>query len=234
MSARAEPARDDESTRCVTRVSTRAGLETQLAVVAGFDAPSAALEQYPTPPHLAASVVHDADLRGDIANCTVLDLGAGTGMLALGAALRAPARAVGVELDPAALATARGNRRRVGTRAPVEWVRADVSRLPVRTGGDPDRQTTVLTNPPFGAQRDSEGSDREFLRAASAVADVSYSVHNDGSRAFVESFAADNGGRVTASHAAAFELDRQFDFHEADSQEIAVEVHRVEWSGVSD
>lgn len=209
-------------------MSTRAALETQLAVVAGFDSPRAALEQYPTPPHLAASVVHDADLRGDIADRTVFDLGTGTGMLALGAALRAPARVVGVELDPAALATARANRRRVGVRTPVEWVRADATRLPL--AADPARQTTVLANPPFGAQRESESSDREFLLAAGSVADVSYSVHNGGSRAFVESFAADHGGRVTASHAATLELDRQFDFHEADERAIEVEVHRIEWA----
>jgi putative methylase len=231
MPGRAEPSCDDRP-GWAAGVSTRAALETQLAVVAGFDSPRAALEQYPTPPHLAASVVHDADLRGDVADCTVLDLGAGTGMLALGAALRGPARVVGVELDPAALATARENRRRVGARAPVGWVRADVTRLPV--AADPARQTTVLTNPPFGAQRASEGSDRAFLLAASEVADVSYSVHNGGSRAFVESFVADHGGRVTASHAATLELDRQFDFHEADERAIEVEVHRVVWSAAAD
>lgn len=208
-------------------MSTRSALETQLAVVAGFADPSAALEQYPTPPGLAASVVHDADLRGDVEGATVLDLGAGTGMLALGAALRAPARVVGVELDPAALATARENRRRVGVDAAVAWVRADVTRLPLV--GDPDRRTTVLTNPPFGAQRDAVHADREFLAAASAVADVSYSVHRAGSREFVDSFAADHGGRLTASYAATVDLDRQFSFHEADSEPVDVEVHRVAW-----
>ncbi len=231
MPARAEPARDDGPTGR-SAVSTRAALETQLAVVAGFESPRAALEQYPTPPHLAASVVHDADLRGDVTDCTVVDLGAGTGMLALGAALRGPARVVGVELDPAALRTARANRRRVGARAPVEWVRADVTRLPLVS--DPTRQTTVVTNPPFGAGRASTHSDREFLRAASEVADVSYSVHNGGSQAFVRAFAADHGGRVTASHAATLELDRQFNFHEADERAIDVEVHRIDWSGPPD
>jgi putative methylase len=208
-------------------VSTRSALETQLAVVAGFDDPSAALEQYPTPPGLAASVVHDADLRGDVEGATVVDLGTGTGMLALGAALRAPTRVVGVELDSAALATARDNRRRVGVDAAVGWVRADVTRLPVV--GDGSQQTTVLTNPPFGAQRDAVHADREFLVAAGAVADVSYSVHRAGSREFVGSFAADHGGRLTASYAATIDLDRQFAFHEADSEAVGVEVHRVAW-----
>ncbi len=208
-------------------MSTRSALETQLAVVAGFTDPSAALEQYPTPPGLAASVVHDADLRGDIEGATVVDLGTGTGMLALGAALRAPVRVVGVELDAAPLTTARENRRRVGVDAAVTWVRADATQLPLAR--DPDRQTTVLTNPPFGAQRDAVYADRAFLAAASAVADVSYSVHRAGSREFVASFAADHGGRLTASHAATVALDRRFSFHESDSEAVDVEVHRVAW-----
>lgn len=210
-------------------MSGRAALETRLSAVAGFDSPSAALEQYPTPAHLAASLVHEADLHGDVAGATVLDLGTGTGMLALGAALRDPERVVGVDVDPGALAVARANRARLDPSTSVSWARADVTRLPVV--GDTDRRTTVLTNPPFGAGRDSVYSDREFLAAASRVADVSYSLHNAGSRGFVAAFAADHGGRLAASHAAVLELDRQFAFHEADRRALDVELHRVEWSG---
>ena len=60
-------------------MATRSHLETQLAVVAGFDDPRADLEQYPTPPGLAAHVVHVADLNGDIEDRVVIDLGTGTG-----------------------------------------------------------------------------------------------------------------------------------------------------------
>ncbi|ERG88840.1 MAG: methyltransferase small domain protein, partial [halophilic archaeon J07HX5] len=69
---------------------TKSGLTQRLGVVAGFSNPRAALEQYRTPPRLAAEIVHLADLQDDIAGRTVLDLGCGTGMLALGAALRGP------------------------------------------------------------------------------------------------------------------------------------------------
>jgi putative methylase len=210
-------------------MTARAALETQLAVVAGFERPRASLEQYPTPPHLAAHVVHVADLQGDVEGCTVVDLGAGTGMLALGAALRGPARVVGVEIDRAPLETARANRRRVGTTTDISWVRADATRVPLV--GDPERRTTVVMNPPFGAQAGREHADREFLRTASSLADVSYSVHNDGSREFVEAFAADEGGEVTHAYEASFALERRFDFHEADCREIAVEVFRIDWSG---
>ena len=208
-------------------MTTKAALETQLAVVAGFENPRVELEQYPTPPGLAAHVIHVADLNGDVEGRTVVDLGTGTGMLALGAALRSPARVVGVEVDREALATAAGNRRRVGTTTPIHWVQADATRAPLCIDGP----TTVVMNPPFGAQNGHEGADRDFLTTAAGIADVSYSLHNAGSREFVESFADDNGGEVTHAFQATFSLDRQFDFHRADREEIDTELFRVVWNG---
>ncbi len=207
-------------------MATKRALETQLAVVAGFENPRVALEQYPTPPDLAAHVVHLADLQGDVEGRTVVDLGTGTGMLALGAALRGPARVVGIELDRDALATARENRRRVGTTTPIHWLQADAARAPLC----PTEPTTVVMNPPFGAQNGHEGADRGFLSTAARIADVSYSVHNAGSQEFVEAFAADNGGDVTHAFEATFPLERQFDFHEADRREVKTEVFRIEWT----
>jgi putative methylase len=84
-------------------------------------------------------------------------------------------------------------------------------------------------NPPFGAQHGNEHADRAFLATAAGLADVSYSIHNAGSREFVEAFAADNGGEVTHAFEATFDLDRQFDFHEADEKELRTEVYRIVW-----
>jgi putative methylase len=206
-------------------MATKAALETQLAVVAGFENPRVDLEQYPTPPGLAADVVHVADLNGDVDGKTVVDLGTGTGMLALGAALRGPARVVGVEVDRSALDTARENRKRVGTRTPIHWVQADATRAPLC----PPEPTTVVMNPPFGAQDGQSGADRAFLETAADIADVSYSIHNDGSRSFVEAFAGDHGGEVTHAFAATFDVNRQFEFHEQDRAELDTEVYRIEW-----
>lgn len=207
-------------------VATKRTLEGQLTVVAGFDQPTVELEQYPTPPALAAHVIHVADLNGDIEGRTVVDLGTGTGMLALGAALRGPARVVGVELDADPLTTAGENERRVGTTVPIHWVRADATRAPLCL----TEPTTVVMNPPFGAQSGHEGADRAFLETAAEVADVSYSIHNAGSREFVEAFAGDNGGTVTHAFRAEFDLDRQFEFHDSEREEIETEVFRIAWS----
>jgi putative methylase len=205
-------------------MSTRRRLAQELGVVAGFDDPRAPLEQYHTPPDLAAHIVHTADLHGDIEDQTVVDLGSGTGMLALGAALRAPSQVVGVELDPAPLTTARENEHRVAARALVEWVRADATDPPLQATG-----VTVLMNPPFGAQAGNEHADREFLAAAASLSRVSYSVHNAGSRKFVQAFADDEEGDITHAFAAEFDLPRQYDHHTEAARTIDAEVFRIEW-----
>jgi putative methylase len=207
-------------------MATKRELVQQLGVVAGFENPRAPLEQYRTPPELAGHLVHLADLRSDIEDQTVLDLGCGTGMLALGAALRSPERVVGVDIDPAPLSTARVNERRIASATPVAWVRADATAAPLNPS---PAKTTVLMNPPFGAQASNEHADRAFLQTAAKRASVSYSIHNEGSESFVESFADDNDGHVTESYQTEFDLPRQFEFHDAETRTITAEVYRIEW-----
>jgi putative methylase len=206
-------------------MSTKSALAQRLAIVAGFEDPTASLEQYRTPPELAAHLVHTADLQGDIEDRVVVDLGCGTGMLALGAALRGPTRVVGLDVDHSPLATAKENERQVATATAVEWVRGDATAPP----SCPDGPTTVVMNPPFGAQAGNEHADREFLATAADLADVSYSIHNADSEDFVESFAADNGGEVTHGFRAEFELPHQFDHHTDESRTVDAEVFRIEW-----
>ncbi len=214
-------------------MASRRAVERRLEEVVDFADPSPELEQYLTPPVLAANLLQVAALRGDLTGETVVDLGTGTGTLAVGAALFSPERVVGLDVDPDALALARENECRVagepieGGRepTPIDWLRGDVRRHPL----DPPRRATVLANPPFGAQRGARHADRPFLEAASELADVSLTIHNEGSRAFVEGFAGDAGGTVTEAFRAALPVDRRFAFHDEERRELAVEVFRIEW-----
>jgi putative methylase len=133
---------------------------------------------------------------------------------------------VGVDIDPGALSTARDNERKVGSTTSVSWVRADATRVPLCHR----EATTVVMNPPFGAQSGNEHADRRFLRTAAEISAVSYSLHNEGSQAFVDSFAADNGGDVSHAFAAEFDLPGQFEFHEAERRTITAELYRIEWA----
>jgi putative methylase len=217
----------------------KAALERRLSRVEAFADPTVELEQYPTPADLAAQLVHLATMQGDLAGRTVVDLGTGTGMLALGAAVHGPARVLALDRDPDALAQARENERRVadaGSSAPateVEWLLADATRAPLcvsdSTAGSNRENTTVLMNPPFGAQAGNEHADRAFLETAGEVAGVSYSIHNAGSREFVEAFAADEGGEVTHAFRAELALPRQFDHQTSEREVVDAEVFRIRW-----
>ncbi|UPV73789.1 METTL5 family protein [Halorussus limi] len=226
----------------------KAALERRLSRVEGFADPRLDLEQYPTPADLAAHLVHLASVHGDLAGETVVDLGTGTGMLALGAACRGPARVLALDRDPAALAQARENERRVvdpgasatgaASATPVEWLLADATRAPLCPSDAPLRPSdapadrsnvTVLMNPPFGAQAGNEHADRAFLATASRISGTSYSIHNAGSESFVEAFAADEGGEVTHAFRAELTLSRQFGHQTSETEAIDAEVFRIRW-----
>jgi putative methylase len=200
-------------------------LARKLGTVRGFENPQAAREQYQTPSELAAHLVHTAGLHGDIEGRSVVDLGCGTGILALGAALAGADKVVGLDIDPAALTTAAANEAKIQPSCPVAWVLGDATRPPLCPPGD----VTVLMNPPFGAQTGNEHADRAFLDTAAGIAAVSYSIHNAGSKSFVESFVADNGGAVTHAFEAAFDLPATFEFHSEATRTIDTELFRVEW-----
>jgi putative methylase len=226
----------------------KAALERRLSRVEEFADPRLDFEQYPTPADLAAHLVHLASVQGDLAGATVVDLGTGTGMLALGAAFRGPARVLALDRDPAALAQARENERRVagdeGTSAAsasatdsalpteIEWLVGDATRSPLclSDAREDSSPVTVLMNPPFGAQAGNEHADRAFLATASDLAGVSYSIHNAGSREFVEAFAGDEGGEVTHAFRAELELPRRFDHQTSEREVLDAEVFRVEWA----
>jgi len=195
-------------------------LEMTLQRLAGFSRPQAALEQYQTPAPLAARLLYHALMKGDIEGKTVCDLGCGTGILAIGAALLGAASVTGVDIDDRALAVARENADLIGT--DIAFLAADL-----REGGCRDRIgtcDTVVMNPPFGAQK--AHADRPFIDCAVALAPVTYSIFNAGSIPFVEAYTAQKA-EITEKIGGAFPIKRTFAFHTRDVQEIEVEILRL-------
>lgn len=202
----------------------RAAIERALADCRPFSDPRIDLEQYPTPADIAAHVVHLAGLQGDL-DRSVIDLGTGTGILALGSILAGAHDVVGLEADAVALEIARKNARSLDLEGHVSWLVGDVRRNPLC----PTDPMTVIANPPFGAAGGHRGADRAFLETAAEIAAVSYTLHNAGSSDFVSSFVTDNGGHVSRRYRATFDVQRQYQWHDRDMSTIPVEVFRVEW-----
>jgi len=195
-------------------------LEMALERLAGFDNPRTSLEQYLTPAPLAARLLFHAGLKGDIEGKTVCDLGSGTGILAVGAALLGAADVIGIEIDPGAVRTARDNAALLDV--DVSFVVADVK--DPETCGRIGPKDTIVMNPPFGAQ--NMHADRPFIDCALAVAPVTYGIFNAGSCQFIQTY---TKGRATIAETVSGRLSirRTFSFHKKNVQEIEVEILRL-------
>lgn len=198
-------------------------LEIALQKVAGFSAPKAPLEQYMTPPALAARMLFDAYMNGDIEGMKVLDLGCGTGMLSIGAALLG-GEVTGVDTDKAALAIAEENAKESGVK--TDFFERTLIPSPAgpaalfETGFD-----TVVMNPPFGAQK--EHADRPFIETALLSAPVVWGIFNRGTIPFLKTYTKESAD-ITNMVSAKLNIPRQFAFHAKDSLEIPVEIVRME------
>jgi putative methylase len=195
-------------------------LEMMLQRLAGFSRPRASLEQYQTPAPLAARLLYHALMKGDIEGKRVLDLGCGTGILTIGAALLGAASVTGVDIDERALAVARQNADLLDQK--VTFLAADLREGSCRERID--ACDTVVMNPPFGAQK--AHADRPFIDCALDLAPVTYSIFNAGSLPFVEAYTAQRA-EITERVGGAFPIKRTFAFHTKDVQEIEVEILRL-------
>jgi len=196
-------------------------LEMILQQVSGFRKPRPSLEQYQTPAPLAARLLYHALMKGDLGGKRVADLGCGTGILAIGAALLGAEAVIGADIDEGALAVARENAERTG-------VDVTFLALDLRDAGCPGgigTCDTVIMNPPFGAQK--AHADRPFIDCALAIAPVTFSIFNAGSAPFVTAYTAGRA-EITERVGGAFPIKRTFAFHTRDVQEIEVEILLLE------
>ena len=207
------------------RLIRKLDLERFLGLVAPQPTPQVKLEQYTSSEAIAAHLLYlAAYTNSDIIGKSVLDLGCGTGRLALGAIYLGADCVVGVDVDRLAIQTAKANAEKTALKGQVQWVLGDIASVS-------GRFDTVVMNPPFGVQ--TREADRAFLVKALEVADNVYSLHNHPEvderlikmlkscgcmvqvlpSPFLERFIAKQGGAVVAVYALLMSIPRMFDFH---------------------
>lgn len=178
--------------------------------------PQATLEQYATPPEIAAELLYRAYGHRDIYGRVVADLGCGNGQLALGAARVGAARVVALDADPQAVAVAQRNAEALDLS--VDFQVGDVVEFQ-------EAVDTVLMNPPFGGQR--RHADRPFLEVGLRQGQVAYSFHNAVTREFVEATVAELGGTATLLRTYKFPLPFTHPFHRKAVGAVEVDLFRM-------
>ncbi len=180
-------------------------LEILLQKVPQPEAPIPRFEQYTTPASIAADIIFTAYHWGDIKNKTVVDLGCGTGIFAVGAAIMGAKKILGFDIDKKIITLAKQYGK--NNSLPIVYKVQDISK--VETTCD-----TVLMNPPFGAQKSNQNADRKFLEKAFEISNYIYSLHLKKTISFLAQMISAMDGEITFQKEYRFPIKSQFEFHE--------------------
>lgn len=225
------------------RLARKIDLIRTLSLTKPHPSPKASLEQYTLPPDIAATIGYVAAYTfGDIIGKTVLDLGCGTGRLALAASFLGARQTVGIDIDKIAIRIASENFTETGLKNPVDWVLGDINAIK----GSFD---TILQNPPFGVQK--RAADRKFLEKALEVAHTTYSLHNHpyndpdlanrlksvkgrfiqvSPTPFIQKLVEANNGVIKAVYAILMSIPHMFDFHRKRKLEFVADLYLIKKS----
>lgn len=223
------------------RLIRKLDLELFISQITPHPTPKPNFEQYTIPADVAATMLHVAAYTyNDVVGKRVLDLGCGTGRLALGAAYLGAKHVVGVDIDKKAVKVAFEHSVRARLKNNVQWINGDVDVI----HGHFD---TALQNPPFGVQKRS--ADRNFLKKALETCDVVYSLHKHPERndvaikrlkatrtcivpvapsPFLEDFVVKHGGRIKAVYCMIMMIPYMFSFHTKKRHEFLVDLYVIE------
>lgn len=211
------------------RLVRKLDLERAIAQITPHPSPKAYLEQYTIPADAAAEILFTATyIYDDICDKKVIDLGCGTGRLAIGAALLGAREVVGVDIDRSAIELAGLNAQNLGVKSKISWVLADIDSI----HNDFD---TVLQNPPYGVQK--RGADRRFLEKSLRIGSRIYTLHKGMKTQnkhkvtpspFLERLIEGNAGKIRAVYSLQMTIPRMFTFHEKRTYHFPVNLYVID------
>jgi putative methylase len=188
----------------MTRPLKKKDLEITLQQVPTNSTPDPTKEQYQTPATIAADIIFTAYQLGDIQDRTAVDLGCGTGIFAVGAALAGATHVTGIDSDPDVITIAK--QFATDHDLTIDYQIKDITNVQMTAD-------TVIMNPPFGAQKANKEADRRFLEKAFQTAPVIYSLHLTKTVPFLQKMVHALHGEITLQRTYAFPIPAMFFFH---------------------
>ncbi|MCC7574401.1 METTL5 family protein [Candidatus Woesearchaeota archaeon] len=183
-------------------------LSRMLSKLLVFSNPIIGLEQYATSGEVAAELLWSSHMRNLIKDKVVIDLGAGTGILGIGALLLGAKKVVFLEKDSSAIRILEKNIKNVEEEYELpsfEIIQGDVSSI---TG----IFDFVIMNPPFGTK--NKNVDTTFLNKAVSLSDNVLSIHKTSTKDYVVKYFEDNEFEVVDVFDFKYHLKKLFEHHD--------------------
>jgi putative methylase len=196
----------------------RKHLEILLSSLKPNPEPKLRYEEYSLDPISASTVLHLASSMRDVEGKYVVDLGCGSGILSIGAAVIGAKHVVGIDIDEGSIRVALGNMKRLGVR--VELITGSIECM------RPPFDTTIM-NPPFGSWK--RGLDVQFLTKALGISRVVYTIHkaNEKSDTFLRKKIKAMGGEIRKLGRLEITIPRLFNFHQKVRYKVIASLYRI-------
>ena len=195
-------------------------LEILLSKLQALPHPKLKYETYSLDAECAAQFLHIAgNIYQDITEKRVVDLGCGTGILAIGAMIMGASNVTGIDIDPDSISIAARNAEQLGV--PLNLILGDIDTL------HSCKFDTTIMNPPFGSWH--KGMDMPFLKKALELSSTIYSLHkqSSSSRRFISRKVKQWGGRIDHIFEMQAVLRPTFPFHRQTNYQVNCDLYRI-------
>lgn len=196
-------------------------LAVELSKFMAFDDANQKLEQYSTDSEVAADILWSAHMQNWIKDKTIVDLGAGTGILGLGCLLLGAKKVIFVEVDRKSIDVLQHNlavlKESFEIHAEIEIKNIDIKNIDANSFDDVD---LVVQNPPFGTQE--KNMDSFFLEKAFVLSKKVITMHKTVTKTHIEDFAQKHGFSVFRILPFNYPLKKTLPQHKKDIEYIKV------------
>ena len=192
------------------------------------------LEQYATDAIASVEMAFIAGfMHDDLRHNVLLDLGTGTGRLAISGLFMGARKAIGIEIDGDAIALARETAMMLGIGESFDLIHGDVENLEktlrMQSLENNWDGITVMMNPPFGVH--GKGADVRFLEAAMALQGVnviySYHLRGDKNREYLKGKILKRGWLLAELREVSMVIPHVYHSHKKKRKEVEADLYRI-------